>query len=235
MDRSSEASFGRFWLPLILLGVLVLLLFPRFGPREQRTTRELWDGMVILASSANPAPEEWRLIATVPLRTTDATREEWVVGDARLLSGQTSVPLLLATPPKSSLHRRLTRRVQQDRSRPHTATVLVRLFRSEELPEDSESWLGSILRFPPPRSGDDAPTPIGKRISREGESRSLTESPWQESRTITLETSRERRWMGDPRTFSSDWERFRSEDPGGLSPFIHDRLPLPRPAALTGE
>ena len=228
MDRSSEPSFGRFWLPLILLALLIFVLFPNFGPRQDRTTRELWDGMVVLASTSEPPAEAWRLIATVPLRTLTATSEEWVVGDVTLAAGQTSIPLLLATPPGTAMNRRLSRRVQQDRSRQHTATITLRLFQASDAPDTDNSWLGSIFRFS--TKTDEATGEndrIETRIDGDGVVSPLAPERWRDSRTITLEPSRERRWIGDPRSFLADWQRFRREDPGGLAPFIHDRLPLP--------
>ncbi len=225
IDFSGERSFFRFWLPLLLLGGLVVFLFPKFGPREERTAREAWDGMVVLVSLPEVPTEPLRLLATMPLRTTGAVEELWVIGDTAIPAGTRSAPLLLGTPAGTELSRRLSRRVIRDRSQLYSATPTVILYRAEDIGASRASLLGAIVRTTS-ATGDPGVLPSMELIDASGR-KPLPAPLFEKRETVTLEPSRDRRWIGNPKSFSADWAHFKELNPGGLTPFIHARWTLP--------
>jgi hypothetical protein len=232
IDLRAEQSFGRFWLPLIILGLLVLVLFPSFGPRQERIARERWDGLIVVLTLAEPAKEPLRVLATMPLRARPRTmplgpleeerslaRERLVIGEARIETGARSVPLLLATPTAHERHARLNRRVLQDPSWMHGVVADFEIRRETDLTPAAQPWFGAVIG--PGQEGDreriDTPAVTGEAASPLlSFTRSVTMSP----------TAAELRWIGDPATFLQDWARFQREEVGSLSRFIHERWSL---------
>ena len=222
IDLSGEKSFFRFWLPFILLGGLVVLLFPKFGPREERTAREAWDGMVILFTLEQAPESPFYLLATMPLRTNDGAEEFWVIGETPIEAGAKSAALLLGTPPGSDLSRRLSRRVIRDRSQLYSAEPLVKLYRAADFGTRPSAMIGTILRTVPGSS-------TGEQIDAKARV-SIPLPVFEQTMTVTLEPARDRRWVGSPASFHSDWSRFKELSPGGMTPFIHERAVLPATA-----
>ena len=127
IDLRAEQSFGRFWLPLIILGLLVLVLFPSFGPRQERIARERWDGLIVVLTLAEPAEEPLRVLATMPLRARPRTMPLGPLEEERSLARERLVSHLVTEqqhgaraasaidPPKG--HRVPCHRLHDDRSR----------------------------------------------------------------------------------------------------------------------
>lgn len=228
-----EQSFTRFWLPLIILGAVVLVLFPSFGPRRETTARERWDGLVVVITFAEAPAEPLRILATIPLRSTPvglpiddldearaASTERLVVGEAVVPAGTTAVPLLLATPRTTKFHRRANLRAIQDRSRIHGVTADFEIHRTRDFEPQLDSWFGAVIA----RGSGGEPEAVQFPAARARVDTALLSF----SRDVELNpTAGERRWIGDPRTFTQDWERFEDEDVGSLPRFIHERWSLP--------
>ncbi len=234
IDLGGEGSFLRFWLPLLLLGGVITLLFPQCGPREDRLARETWDGLVVLASFDPPPEKPMELLATLPIgrRVTSASQDDsssdyedrWIIGQTHVALGIGSQPILLITPRGSALSNRLARRIDQDASNPQDTTTTLHLFSLDALGDAAESRLiGSILRV---WRGDDDHPQRWELVSQKNRW-SIQPPEFERTDTIRLDRILHRRWMGNPSTFDLDWNRFREEDPGGGLPrFIHARLTL---------
>ncbi len=234
IDLGGKGSFLRFWLPLLLLGGMITLLFPPCGPREDRLARETWDGLVVLATLNPPPDDPMELLATVPILSNstanpndtapDKYADRWVVGRTRIAPGSSSQPILLTTPRETDLANRLARRVARDASDPQSTTATLSLFSLASTGMTAEEFtVGSIVRV----WRSDAGSPERWELINAENRWQIPPPEFERTDKIRLDRIMHRRWMGNPATFDLDWSRFREEDPGGGLPrFIHARLTL---------
>lgn len=223
IPSAGEGAFPRFWLPLIILGILVVVLFPRFGARDDRTAREAWDGVVVLVSFDAPPEEPLHLLATLPLAggTNREVTERLVIGDVRIAAGGSSAPLLLSTPRGNALGERLTLRVDREAASLERIRPTYVLHRAADIPRTRATLVGAFLRG-------------GTLVTEEGTTplpAAMLEIPDE----IRVDDVHRRRWPGSPSSFGTDWARFQEIDPGGLAAFIHARRTLPAGGPDTTE
>lgn len=229
IDLFGKGTFLRSWLPLALLAVLVMVLFPPCWPDRRGEPVASWEGLVLLLSVDPPPVEPLRLLVTLPLAASSGAREErLVVGDLRFdavplgsdRAGGGSggaLPLLLESP-RGELAARLVRRVPASAAHRDGAEVVITLHRAADLAGAGASTVGALLR-----AGEITAAPGTFPLPAP-----IVEIPVR----IALEPSRHRRWPGGAEDFAEDWQRIRESEPGSLTPFIHARVTLPSRAPI---
>jgi len=203
----------RTWLPLVILGLLILALFPmsKVDFRQHRSIP--WGGQVVLVQREKGAADHWLLLATLP-GTLEERPAHLVIGATVLAADSHSRALLLHGGPPA----RITPKIRLD----GTYSALL-----EELDLSIHAYpLTDQTVLPRPGGLAD---PVGMTISEgnlsDGKQQwTLPESVGRGSASVRYDDKRFNLWRGPAVEFDERWKHLSENNPGQLIPYIEARI-----------
>jgi len=205
----------RTWLPLAILALLILLLFPlsRVDFRQKRSIP--WGGQVVLVSRDEGANVSWLLLATL-CGTVDDLPAQLVIGATTFSPDKRSGAILLGggNRSESRIEFLLEGSYQQLLEELHLSITAFPLSPGTDLPRQSGS-----------------PHPIGLTLIdgflSDGEKQwPLPDAVARGSAAVRYDRSQHKLWRGIPEDFEQRWQEMSEEHPGLLIPYIEERIAL---------
>lgn len=203
----------RTWLPLVILGLLILVLFPmsRVDFRQHRSIP--WAGQVVMVNRDGASSDRWLILATLP-GTLEEQPAQLVIGATLFSADSRSRALLLhGGPPARNAPRIL---LDEDYS-----TLL------EELNLSIRAYpLEDQSSIPLPGGLDD---PVGMTIINDTLSDGvqrwrLPEVAGNGFALVRYDEKRFKLWRGPAAEFDERWKHLSEKNPGLLIPYIEARI-----------